>query len=682
MSIDTKVETLSGVGEAKAKKLAKMGIITVGDLLNHFPKEHEDRTQIYTISTAPVGEKVSLSVTVTQPPRYSALSPYLDVVNVKTSDHVADLNLALFNQKFAMKSFHIGEQYMVYGTLQHNNYGYSISNPVFERLGQQTLTGRLVPRYHLTTGISNQMMYGMVLEALDKYGHLVEEHLPDYLAKDLPNLVFSYRNIHFPDNMDTLVMAKERLAFEEAFFLCLGLGLLKTRRDDNQSYVIPTIPVEEFPLPFTPTNAQARVMTEIAQNLASGQGMNRLVQGDVGSGKTAVSAYAGFLTIKAGFQVAMMVPTEVLAQQHVKSLTSFFAPLNMTVALLTSSMPTKEKRDVKKGLKDGTIDFVVGTQALLTKDVLFEHLALVVVDEQHRFGVEQRGKLTAKSSQHPHVLVMSATPIPRTLALMIYGDLEVSIIDELPPNRTPIDTFVVGEDKRQRMYGFVDKQVSEGRQVYIVCPAVEESDSDNPNQDLKAVTVFVEELQQKIFPHLRIAFVHGKRKPKEKEEVMSAFSQGAFDVLVSTTVIEVGVDVPNANLIIIENADRFGLSQLHQLRGRVGRGKHKSFCVLISATKNPDTLHRLNTLASTTDGFKISEEDLKIRGPGDFFGSRQHGLPSLKLADLSGDMRVMSQAQHCANAVIQEDPKLQDTKHIRLKRRVQHLFEESLDIFN
>ena len=406
--------------------------------------------------------------------------------------------------------------------------------------------------------------------------------------------------------------------------------------------------------------------------------MNRLVQGDVGSGKTAVAAYAAWRAIQGGYQAALMAPTEVLAAQHANSLNTLLEPAGIRVGLFLGSSTAKEKREARKALAAGEIQLAIGTHALLSEGVEFQNLALVVADEQHRFGVGQRSALAEKAKTPPHVLVMSATPIPRTLALIVYGDLDVSVIDQLPPGRTPVKTYVVGEDKRTRMYNFVQKLVAEGRQAYLVCPAVEGEEEQN----LKSVKAYAQELQTNIFPHLRVGLLHGKMRPKEKDRVMSAFAAGELQILVSTTVIEVGVDVPNAALMVVENAERFGLSQLHQLRGRVGRGGHESFCVLVTASRNPDSLARLRTLASTTDGFRIAEEDLKLRGPGDFFGSRQHGLPQLKVADFSGDMRVLRQAQDAAQALLAQDRSLSRPEHAPLLERVRELFSETPGIFN
>ena len=562
-------------------------------------------------------------------------------------------------------------------------------------MGKQNFTGCIVPVYPLTAGITNHLLCTLTQQAVAACAQDMPETLPRGVRLDheLAQAEFSYRNIHFPESFQALELARRRLTFEELFYLSAGLAMLKGRRGDVLGCAIPSRPMEEFlaRLPFPLTGAQRRVMEEISRDMASGRPMNRLVQGDVGSGKTVVAAYAAWLAAGAGYQSALMAPTEVLAEQHFRSLSALLEPAGVRVGLLTGSLTPAGKKKVRQALAAGEIDLIIGTHALLSQGVEFAKLGLMVADEQHRFGVAQRAALAAKGDS-PHVLVMSATPIPRTLALIIYGDLDVSVIDELPPGRTPVETYVVREDKRARMYNFVRRLVGEGRQVYIICPAVEENtegtmqnvewEGDGPALDLKAVTTYAKKLQTEVFPDLKVDFLHGKMKPREKEAVMAAFAAGETQVLVSTTVIEVGVDVPNAALIIIENAERFGLSQLHQLRGRVGRGKHQSYCVLITNTRSVEAMQRLRTLASTADGFKISEEDLKLRGPGDFFGSRQHGLPQMKLADLAGDMRLLSEAQDSARRLLMADPTLSQPENRPVLERVRTLFADTPDIFN
>ena len=680
-----------GIGEARAKKLAKLGLECCSDLLNYYPRDYEDRRHTFSIREAPTGLKVCIPAMVARRPQYTVLRRGLDIVKAAVVDQADTLQLTFFNQGYVSQTLLPGEEYIFYGVVEEQNGRRCMVNPIFERQDKRTFTGRIMPIYPLTAGISNHILANLVRQALDNTP-AIRETLPEHIVQtqQLISAEDALRNVHFPADDQALADARRRLAFEELFYLSIGLSFLKSRRSSaGPGLMISKEPLEEFLslLPFTPTDAQRRVMEECAADMASGTPMNRLVQGDVGSGKTAVAACAAFLAVKSGYQAALMAPTEVLAEQHARSLAELLSPAGVRVGLLTGSLKAAEKRKMQKALAEGEIDFVVGTHALISKAVAFQNLGLMVADEQHRFGVAQRAALAAKGST-PHVLVMSATPIPRTLALMVYGDLDVSVIDQLPPGRTPIETYVIHEDKRQRMYNFVRKQVDLGRQIYIVCPAVEENpEAALPGQessplDLKAVTTYAQGLQRDIFPDLKVGLLHGRMKPAEKEAIMSAFSAGETHILVSTTVIEVGVDVPNAALMIVENADRFGLSQLHQLRGRVGRGQHQSYCVLMTFSHQPDTMHRLRTLASTTDGFKISEEDLKLRGPGDFFGNRQHGMPQTRVADLAGDMRVLAQAQEAARALLEEDPDLTKPENAPVLHRVRALFAETPDIFN
>lgn len=688
---DTPLTDFPGVGDVRAKKLEKLGLTRCADLLTYYPRDYEDRRHSYTVREAPLNVRICVTAMAAEHPQRTHIRAGLELVKVKVVDNTGALHLTFFNQGYVQRAISAGQEYVFYGVVEQQGTRRTMVNPIFERTDRRNFTGCIMPVYPLTAGITNHLLANLTRQAMECAG-TVEETLPPHIrqAYALAAAEYSIRSIHFPADDEALALARKRLTFEELFYLSVGLSFLKGRRDDaGPGLPIPTRPWEAFQalLPFSPTRAQRKVMEEAARDMASGRPMNRLVQGDVGSGKTVVAAYAAWLAVKAGYQAAMMSPTEVLAEQHAKSLRELLAPAGIRVGLLTGSLTAANKRKVHKALAEGEIDFVVGTHALISKSVEFKNLGLMVADEQHRFGVAQRAALAAKGTA-PHVLVMSATPIPRTLALIIYGDLDVSVIDELPPGRTPIETYVVREDKRERMYNFVRKQVSFGRQVYIVCPAVEENpDAVLPGEeqspmDLKAVKTYAVHLQNDVFPDLKVDFLHGKMKPREKEAVMSAFSAGETQVLVSTTVIEVGVDVPNASLMIVENADRFGLSQLHQLRGRVGRGKHQSYCVLITATRNPDSIQRLRTLASTTDGFKISEEDLKLRGPGDFFGNRQHGLPQMKIADPAGDMRVLSQAQEAARGLLEDDPKLLKQENKPVLRRVRQLFADTPDIFN
>lgn len=686
MKLNTPVTDFPGIGPARAKKLEKLGIRTVEDLLHYFPRDYEDRREQTSIIRAPEGESVCVRAMVAEIPRLSRIRRGLDLVKVKAVDHSGMLHITYFNQAYLKDALRPGEEYIFFGKVETAGRTKQMTNPVTEPVGKQAVTGCILPIYPLTAGITNNLIAALTRRAAEACAVQMPEALPKQVLGDyeLAQSDFAYQNIHFPENFELLALARRRLIFEELFYLAAGLALLKDRRTGARGPACTCEGLEPFLrlLPFVPTPAQLRVMEECRADMAGGRPMNRLVQGDVGSGKTAVAAAAAWMAVQNGLQAALMAPTEILARQHAQSLSRLLAPAGITVGLLVGSMTPAQKKQMRQRLESGELQFVVGTHALLSGGVKFARLGLVIADEQHRFGVGQRASLTAKG-ERPHVLVMSATPIPRTLALIVYGDLDVSVIDQLPPGRTPVDTFVIGEDKRARMYGFVRKLVGEGRQVYMVCPAVE----DDPNRweglpDLKAVTSYATELQNVVFPDLRVGFVHGKLKAKEKEAVMAQFAAGERDVLVSTTVIEVGVDVPNAALMIVENAERFGLSQLHQLRGRVGRGVHKSYCVLVTSSHGENSRARLKVMADTTDGFKIAEEDLKLRGPGDFFGNRQHGLPQLHIADLAGDMRLLSQAQQAARDVLARDPELIRPEHRAVKERIHALFSEQADIFN
>ena len=739
MELNTPLTALPGVGPARARSLEKLGLRTVGDLLCYYPRDYEDRTKRYAIAQAPADTPVCVSAMVAETPRLSRIRKGLELTRVKVVDGSAAMTLTFFNQSYVRDALVPGQEYIFYGRVEGDRGGRQMTNPVFEREDRARFTGRILPVYPLTAGVSNNLLAGLAQLAVEECACQVAETLPADLleAHDLAPAEFSCRSIHFPQDFDALARAKRRLVFEELFTLSAGLALLRQRRSGGEGPAFPACDPADFYalLPFAPTEAQRRTISECAADLTSGRPMNRLVQGDVGSGKTAVAAACAWMAFRSGWQAAMMAPTEILAEQHCRSLSALLAPAGMRVGLLTGSMRAGEKKRVYAALEAGEIDFVVGTHALLSGPVAFRRLGLVVADEQHRFGVEQRAALAAKANTpdcppeagrrlcgegrgnsvspaangmdgvptaacrcgeveqraalaakgekkiRPHVLVMSATPIPRTLALIIYGDLDVSVIDQLPPGRLPVKTVLVGESKRQRMYGFVREQIRQGRQAYIVCPAIE-TDPESAATDLKRVVEYAEGLQKQVFPDLRVGLVHGRMKAKDKDAAMAAFARGETHILVSTTVVEVGVDVANATLMIVENADRYGLSQLHQLRGRVGRGEHQSWCVLVSDNRSPETRARLKVLVDTADGFRIAEEDLKLRGPGDFFGRRQHGLPALRMADLNTDTRVLKEARDAAAALLSADPDLSRPEHRPLLEKVRRLFQENPDMFN
>lgn len=709
MDAATPLTQFPGVGETRAKALKRLGLLNAGDLIAYFPRNYEDRREQYSIAEAPLDTPVCVSVLLAEEPRRMNIRRGLDVTRMKVVDDTAAMLVTFFNQGYLRQSLHRGSEYIFYGKVELVGNHRQMTNPQFEPAGTPRFMGHIMPVYPLTAGISNVLLAGLVHRALEELPPAAES-LPENLRLryGLASAKESYQAIHFPDGTEDLDAARRRFSFEELFYLTLGLSLLQKRRSGGRGPVVPLGGLEEFVrlLPFSLTGAQRRTIEEAARDMASGRPMNRLIQGDVGSGKTAAAAACAFMACREGWQCAMMVPTEILAEQHFQSLSELLEPVGIRMGLLTGSLKAMEKRAVRTTLENGEANFVVGTHALLSPEVKFRRLGLVITDEQHRFGVEQRAALSAKANTpsdlpegerplygesredsdltviRPHVLVMSATPIPRTLALIIYGDLDISVIDELPPGRLPVKTVLVGEDKRRRMYGFVRDQVKAGRQVYIVCPSIEENSGMEGTWDLKAVKVYARTLQEEVFPDLRVGLIHGKMKAREKEAAMSAFSLGESDILVSTTVIEVGVDVPNASLIIIENADRYGLSQLHQLRGRVGRGLHQSWCVLVSDSRNPETLARLKVLTRTTDGFQIAEEDLKLRGPGDFFGARQHGLPALRVADLNTDTRILKEAQEAAETLLKQDSGLAWPEHQTILGRVCRLFEENPDMFN
>ena len=700
LTVKTGVEALPGVGPARARSLARLGLTTVGDLLRYYPRDYEDRRKSASIASAPADVPVCLTLMVAEPPRLSRIRKGLELVRVRLVDDTGSLTATFFNQAYLKDALRTGETYVCFGKVEGEGARRQMTNPVCERADKVRFTGRILPVYRLTHGVSNNLLAGLTLRCVEDCAAQVEESLPQDLRQvhQLAEAEFAVRNVHFPADENALAVARRRLIFEELFYLTCGMALLRTRRDKAAGFTFRLPPEKSFLelLPFALTGAQRRVMREMAADLTSGSPMNRLVQGDVGSGKTMLAAYGAWLAAQNEYQCALMAPTELLAEQHYRSLSPLLERAGLRVGLLTGAVKGKARKQLYAALESGELDLVIGTHALLSEGVTFANLGLVVTDEQHRFGVGQRAALSAKAAGQPHVLVMSATPIPRTLALIIYGDLDVSVVDELPPGRSPVETYVVGEDKRQRMYNFVRKLVGEGRQAYIVCPAVEEKEDPEMDRedfwnitkpyrqelDLKAAVTYAETLQTRVFPDLRVGLVHGKMKSKEKDGVMTAFAAGELDVLVSTTVIEVGVDVPNAALMIVENADRFGLSQLHQLRGRVGRGKHQSYCVLVTSTHNQDSRERLRVLAKTNDGFQIAEEDLRLRAPGDFFCSRQHGLPQMGIADLAGDMRVLREAQNAAEELLQADPGLKQPEHAPLLHRVKTLFAEQGDVFN
>ena len=678
------IRVLPGIGPKKAELFAKLGVASLADLIRFYPRDYEDRTRLLPIASLEADSPACfIASVVTNPQTYRIPKPggrHLEYTKVAVADHTGRLNLTFFNASYTAGRLQRGETYCFYGALTGDYLGYSMTNPLFEPVDASgTVTRCIMPIYPLTAGLTNKQVFSAVQEAMARCG--VTETLPESVRQtyNLCDAACALREVHMPSSAEALEAALKRLTFEEFYVFSAALALLRAKRTVHTAPPMDTGHMDTFysALPFTLTGAQRRAIEEIVADFAKGTPMNRLVQGDVGSGKTMVAAAAAYLAAKNGRQAALMAPTEILAEQHHASLSRLFEPLGLRTALLTGSATQKEKRIVRERIASGEVDLAVGTHALLSDTTVFHDLGLVIADEQHRFGVAQRSSLSAKG-RDPHLLVMSATPIPRTLALLMYGDLDVSIINEMPPGREKVDTFLVGESYRARINAFIRKQVAEGHQCFVVCPAVEESE----DLGIKAATVWAETLQKTVFPELRIALLHGQMKGAQKEEAMAAFARGEADVMVATTVIEVGVDVPNATLMIIEDADRFGLSQLHQLRGRVGRGKAKSYCILTSHNKNPETLQRLKALCRNTDGFRIAEEDLALRGPGDFFGSRQSGLPVFRVANLNYDLQTLKDAQTASAGWIDESGTSDTPEAAALRARIGELFARAEGTMN
>lgn len=672
------VRYCKGIGEQRAVALHKLGIDTLEDLLRWFPRDYQDRSQIRDLSSLEDGETACVLARVVTIPVLNRIRSGMTLVKFVIADDSGSAEVVIFNQPYVKKQIQSGQERYFFGKFRRDGGHLQLQNPISEKKEQAGfVTGRIVPVYPLTAGITQKALQTAVSAAL---GNL-DEPLPDLLPQGMGERYGmepaedAYRHIHFPETMEQAQNARRRLVFEELFTLACALGSLKGQRRVRPGIRIRSAPLEEFAgaLPFTMTGAQQRAVGEALRDMCSGRGMNRLVQGDVGSGKTVVAAACIWAAFRSGLQSAFMAPTELLARQHFGTMETLLGPLGIRPVLLTGSLGAAAKRQALEKIRAGDADLVIGTHALLSEGVDYARLGLVITDEQHRFGVSQRAALAEKADS-PHILVMSATPIPRTLALMIYGDLDVSVIDELPPGRQKVETYAVKENMRQRVRNFAAKLVGEGRQVYVVCPMI--GDDDQRSADLLSAKELYQELRDEAFPQLRLALLHGKMKTAEKESVMSAFAAGEIDILVSTTVVEVGVDVPNAALMIVENAERFGLSQLHQLRGRVGRGSHKSYCILMQGSEGGDADARLSIMTKTGDGFRIAEEDLKLRGPGDFFGERQHGLPELQIADLASSLDVLKWAQEEASDLLRQDPQL--TACPALRDRVRHMLEAQI----
>lgn len=669
-----KIEELKGIGGRRCELFNRLGIYSVGQLIRYYPRDYQDWSCPTPISDAPYGENVCIKAVVSSPFKVSFARGSGKLISKGIAyDDSGAVTLLYFNNKYISQMIKTDTEYYFYGKITNTLKGLQMIAPTFANVLDGT---SMRPIYSLTAGLNNRVVSDAVEQALKLLPEKINDPLPQWVRDkyNLQGLSFAVRKIHFPQNSDELFMAKRRLVFEELLVLNLGLKFLKNNKREEKGIILKKNYTEEFLslLPFTTTNAQNRCIQDCITDMTEkASPMNRLIQGDVGSGKTAVACGVAYSVIKNGHQVAFMVPTEILAQQHYESVTKMFEGTDIRVELLTGSITSKNKNIIRQKLIDGEIDLIIGTHALLTQDTKFKDLALAITDEQHRFGVGQRSQLLSKGN-HPHLLVMSATPIPRTLGLIIYGDLDISVIDELPPGRQEIDTLIIDTPKRNRALGFIKRHIKEGRQCYIVCPLVEEGEN-SPDGVLSAQEYAEKLMCHSDFKDISIGILHGKMKSADKEKVMEKFQKNKISLLVSTTVIEVGVDVPNANIMMIENAERFGLSQLHQLRGRVGRGSEKSYCILVSDSNQSYSVKRLETMRRTSNGFEIADEDLKLRGPGDFFGEKQHGLPEMKIADLS-NMDDLKESQTCAKEILSKSPELQGDEYKGLRGEIKRLF--------
>ncbi len=686
IDLSQNVQFVKGVGPNRAALLNSLGIYTLGDLITYFPREYEDRSKVKKIAELTPGEEVTIEATVTSEVILKKIRKNMTLLKATVEDNTGMCTLTWFNQTYVKQQIKRGQTYRFFGKVEKNLTQTEMRSPIYDEIGQQKNTGKIMPIYPSTYKLSQTAIRQAVENSLKMVGSKIEETLPDYLLSEynLEGLETSLQKIHFPNSDGERLQARKRLVFEELLSMQLALLELKEQtkveegicysKDVKMSDVINQ-------LPFKLTKAQLRVLEEIDQDMESKKAMNRLLQGDVGSGKTVVAMIAAYKAVKSGYQAAVMAPTAILATQHLEEFQKILEPMGIRCALLLGATKKKEREEILEGLANGTIQVLIGTHALITDKVIFHKLGLVVTDEQHRFGVRQRAAISAKGV-NPDVLVMTATPIPRTLALILYGDLDISIIDELPPNRKKIETFAVSKRMEERVNNFICKNIDEGRQIYVVCPLVEEKEDeevDEQKADLKAVKEWTEKYQKEIFPNYRVECVYGKMKPSEKDKVMEQFKNGEIDILVSTTVIEVGVNVPNASVMVIENSERFGLAQLHQLRGRVGRGEYQSYCILkYDSHCSQVGRERMKTMQETNDGFVIAEKDLELRGTGEFFGTKQHGLPDFKIANLFVDMPMLKSVQSVALKIEAEDKGLKLEKNKRLRKLVNHRLKQNV----
>ena len=675
--LNEKVQYLKGVGPTRAKHLEKLGINNIYDLLTYYPRQYENRNNIKKIQDFLVGETVVFIAKISTRPQMRRIRKNFSLIHFYVSDETGRIRVSIFNQPYLNDKIKQDSEFAFYGKIEDNKGNLEIVNPVVVEVDKLDKIKGYYPIYPLTAGLKNGYLAKLISELLDKKYALPEIFSNELRKKyDLCEINYALEQIHRPSSLESVEVARKRLIFEELFLLQLALLTIREQNlTEKEAIVFKDTDYTEFLklLPFELTNAQKRTIDEIVTDMGSNKSMNRLVQGDVGSGKTIIAAIAMYIAAKNGYQAALMAPTTILANQHYEELKKYFEKFNMTIELLTGSTTKKKKTEILEKLKEGKIDILIGTTALVSDNVEFKNAGLIVTDEQHRFGVKQRMKLNDKG-KNTDVLVMTATPIPRTLALMVYSDLDMSIIDELPKGRIPIKTYAVTENYEERVNTFIRKEIEKERQVYIVCPLIEE----NEELDLTDATNLYERYKNEIFPDLSVGFLHGKMTKKEKEEIMNEFKDGKIQIIISTTVIEVGVNVPNATLMVIEDADRFGLATLHQLRGRVGRSVHESFCILKTKNMGKDCRERLGIMVKSNNGFEIAEKDLELRGPGDFFGIRQHGLPEFKLADLLKDIKLLKLSNDAAKEILKDDPEFKKKENKVLKEELFGRYKEQL----
>ena len=681
LDLNKNIQYIKGVGPARVKLLNKLGIYTLNDIINYYPRTYEDRSKTKKLNDVYDGEEILIIAKVMTKVVVRKVRKGLTLYKVIVADESNNCEITWYNQEYIKEKIRQGNTYKFYGKVS-NKYGkLEMNTPIVEEMNASKNTGKIVPIYPSTNNLTQNVLRSIVENALKEINGRLIETLPDYILKEynLCGLDYAIKKIHFPDNFSEYNIARKRLAFEEIMTMQLLLMKLKKSYNNelNGIQFDKNIKMSDVinDLPYKLTKAQLKVLEEIDSDMESKKCMNRLLQGDVGSGKTVVSIIASYKAVKSGMQVAIMAPTAILATQHLEEFNKILSKYNIKCELLISSITKKNKNEILERLKNGEIDIIIGTHALLEENVVFNKLGLVVTDEQHRFGVKQREKIISKGT-NPDTIVMTATPIPRTLALILYADLDISIIDELPPNRKKIDTFAVTKALEDRVNNFIKKQINEGRQVYVVCPLVEENEEINA----KSVMELAEKYKNDIFKEYKVEYLHGKMKAKEKDAIMEDFKNGKIDILISTTVIEVGVNVPNASIMVVENAERFGLAQLHQLRGRVGRGEYKSYCILKYQGNSDIIKQRMKIMQDTNDGFVISEKDLELRGSGEFFGTRQHGLPEFKIANIYEDMEMLKSIQSIAIKILNEDPELKLEKNIRFKKVIDKKLKERIDL--